>query len=1117
MNQFKSLCLLSLISGLVVSVSLSANAFINKSREFTQRNSASIKDTDKHRRLIDVEGAMMVAEQSPRRAANKAWLLEPEIFDSLSAGGRRAALSHNGLLRKGTSVRQPRTHSPSLVTQATPGGNIRVNDPDLDEFGVTNSETSIAANGQNIIVSFNDASFFDVAGYSFSTNGGNTFTHKRLPTPDKGFGDSLGDGVVAFGPNGEIYYSTIADDRTGTIFVGVAKSTDNGATFAPVVDASTSANNVNDFQDKPWLAVDRGSSSPFKGSVYVTWTDFTQSNGGFVTCSRSTSGGDSFKNPIPISQQDRSQLVQGSMPAVAPNGDLYVAYLDLHFNPSGGISVAKSTDGGRSFSAPKSAAALLQIGSATGGNSVRTNSFPCIVVDKNSIVHIVYDGTSSAIGSDRSDIFYTRSTDGGTTFSAPLKINDDGTATTQLFPSITAASDGTLGVKWWDRRNDPLSDSLTDVYMAISHDSGTTFGKNFRVTDHNWVFGPSELGSYHGDYDGIAADGDNFFLSWSDERNADPDAYFTQIPLNRDPSAPDLNISARKLFDSVIAGESADYDFSTIGFGFSGGLSLSASPAVEGISYTFAAASVNVGETAHLTVSTTNAAMPGTYLVSVTAAGGGLTRSTNFRINVLDSHRTIGAPRKITNTPGFTSTRSGIQQDDGGTIHLVYDDDTNNVRGSDVYYTKSIDGGLNWSNPTKLSANAPLGVDSALTIDPAGRLYAVWTGLKSGQSGLAVFLSKSTDHGDTFSAPVGMSPASQNADLANVAVDKNGNVLATYLDISGNNLRLFAVRSSDGGATFSNPVQLSQPGESLSGIAGPIAFDSSGAAYVVYSNLAPIAPTINMTIASDGQRFATPKVISDPAIAAFAARVVVDRKDNLFVTFYNRQFTLPFFSREVMLIKSSDKGVSFRPQIDASNNFGESTIPFLIPGKSDELNLVWQDTDDNDQGDVFLARSTDGGIVFSNPVNLSANLGISSSSTGVADATGNLLVAWIDDSTANTEVFSLGVSGLPIPSPDFALVFNPTEVFIERGTSPTVRVFISRPGGFAGNVTVTAPDLSALKIKLKGGDTQSTSGEFVSFRLKVKGGAPTGSQVLTFSGRDDSGRVRSATLTILIR
>lgn len=1115
-SQSGKLSSLTLISGLIVALTLGASAFPGKNQESWQPRLSSIKQADKQQRLIGFEGKTALAEQPVRRAPNKAWLLQPEVFDGLSAGGRRAALKLNGLIQSERGVAPSRSHS-GFTPQATPGDNIRVNDPALDEFGKTNSETSIAVNGENIIVSFNDASFFDVAGYSFSTDGGNTFTHKRLPTPDKGFGDSLGDGVVALGPDGEIYYSTIADDRNLDVFIGVAKSTDKGATFAPVADASTSANNSSDFQDKGWLAVDRSATSPFKGSVYEAWTDFTRSNGSFINCSRSTNGGDSFKNPISISPQDRTQRVQGPMPALAPNGDLYVAYADLHFNSSGGISVVKSTDGGRSFSAPKSAAALFSIGPATGGNSVRTNSFPYVVVDKGGTVHIVYNAVFAAVGADRSDIFYTRSTDGGGTFSAPLKLNDDGSATTQFFPSIAAAADGTLGVKWWDRRNDPTSDSLTDVYMTISHDGGVSFGKNFRITNQNWVFGPSEFGSYHGDYDGIAADGSNFFLSWSDERSGDPDAYFAQVPLDRDPNAPDFNISALKVFDTVIAGGSTEFDLATVAAGVSGSLTLSASPAIDGLAYTLASTSVNMGDTAHLTISTTDTVTPGTYLVTVAAAGQGLTRKTNVRINVLDSHRTLDVPRPITKTPGFTFMRSGLKEDAGGTIHMVFDDDTNNVRSSDVYYSKSTDGGSTYSTPARVSPSAPLGFNSTLALDSAGGIYAAWTGARPGQSsGLAVFLSKSTDQGSTFSAPVAMSSGSQSADLANIAVDKNGNVLATYLEFATSNLRLFAARSSNGGASFSSPVQISQPSETLSGIGGPVAFDSTGSAYVVYSDLAAAAPTINLAITSDGKRFSTPRVVSDPTIAAFGANLAVDRKDTLYVTFYNRQLTFPSFSREVMLIRSFDKGGTFRRQINASNNPGESSLPFLILGKSDEVNLVWQDTEDDDQGDAFLARSTDGGILFTEPVNLSANSGVSSFATGAADANGNIVVAWTDDSTANTELFSLGLTGLPAPTPDFALVFNPAEVFIPLGSSAVVGVFISRPGGFAGNVTVTAPDVTPLKIKLKGGDTKSTTGEFVSFKFKVKGGAPAGFHELSFTARDDAGRMRSATLSLAI-
>src|ERR1035441_900256 len=68
-------------------------------------------------------------------------------------------------------------------------------------------------------------------------------------------------------------------------------------------------------------------------------------------------------------------------------------------------------------------------------------------VDKNGTFHLVYAAVSSGQNLDRSDIFYVRSTNGGTTFSAPVRLNDDATATSQWAPAITAAADGTVAVK----------------------------------------------------------------------------------------------------------------------------------------------------------------------------------------------------------------------------------------------------------------------------------------------------------------------------------------------------------------------------------------------------------------------------------------------------------------------------------------------------------------------------------------------------------------------------------------------------------------------------------------------------------------------------------------------
>src|SRR5260370_28209136 len=106
------------------------------------------------------------------------------------------------------------------------------------------------------------------------------------------------------------------------IYVGVSITTDISSTFSMPFDASTTAGNTTDFEDKEWVTADRNSNSPFKGNVYVSWTDFTalpsgQSNGSFINFARSTNGGTTFEAPQPLSAQDKSTSVQGSVPVVA--------------------------------------------------------------------------------------------------------------------------------------------------------------------------------------------------------------------------------------------------------------------------------------------------------------------------------------------------------------------------------------------------------------------------------------------------------------------------------------------------------------------------------------------------------------------------------------------------------------------------------------------------------------------------------------------------------------------------------------------------------------------------------------------------------------------------------
>ena len=932
---------------------------------------------------------------------DRGWLMKREVFEQLSSAGQRAVLISNGHGGHSSGGRGQR---------GTFGQNLRVNDPAQDLFGVTQSESSITARGRNIVVAFNDFGGFDSSsGYAFSTDNGKTFKHQRLPAPPGG--GNFGDPVVAFGPQGELYYSNISGDAAGRFFIGVAKSIDGGATFSFPVNASTTLTSAANFQDKPWMTVDTRPGSPFLGNVYVSWTSVTPFSV-FIAFARSTDGGQSFSAPIHITPPTNAFYIQGSVPAVAPNGEIYVAFVN---GVAGGISVAKSTDGGQTFGPPVTAAAPLPNMSAftfTGGGGVRTNNFPGMAIDSRGNVHIVFEALPdlfNLFALDRSDIFYIRSEDGGNNFTQPVQMNDDATNTTQFLPSVAVSDEGSVAVKWWDRRNDTNHDGLTDVYMTISGDGGHTFSKNFRITDTNWVFGPVEgdlvTGGYHGDYDAMAGGPNRFLLSWSDERNADPDVFFSDQQAQRNHDNPDFNLSALKLFDGVIAGNSVNFPFSTNGssHGFSGNLKLSASPAINGISYNFSDAQIKPGQPASLTVLTDASVASDTYLITVTAAGNGSSRSTSFRLTVFPPSRIAGVPVNATDTPGFTDTISGLQVDSSGILHLAYSDDTQVPDiGDQVFYEQSHDDGATFSTPVLISTNSPLGVNTSLAVDSAGNPYLIWTGLNASFTAQQIFLSRSTNGGASFSSPIAISPPWQAADLASIAVDHSGKIMVIYQDFATPSLQLFMVRSTNGGATFSAPMPISPAVDGVNPSSpARVAFDSLGAAYVVYGSS---SARVRLLIAPNGVNFTVFKTVSNPAVRAFTPHIAVAPGDNIFVTFSNR-FAVPGGANfDVMLTKSGNHGTTFSALSNISNNSGQSVFPFVIPDGLGRVTVTWHDTTANSQSDIFVAHSSNGGLSFSVPFNLSGNSGFSLLPCGAVNSMGKVFVGWTDDSPANRDI-----------------------------------------------------------------------------------------------------------------
>jgi uncharacterized delta-60 repeat protein len=98
--------------------------------------------------------------------------------------------------------------------------------------------------------------------------------------------------------------------------------------------------------------------------------------------------------------------------------------------------------------------------------------------------------------------------------------------------------------------------------------------------------------------------------------------------------------------------------------------------------------------------------------------------------------------------------------------------------------------------------------------------------------------------------------------------------------------------------------------------------------------------------------------------------------------------------------------------------------------------------------------------------------------------------------------------------PDFALSVNPASITLSPGTKRKVSVDVTRVGGFTGDVTITAPDTSALNVKVI--PLPSAAEQSLKFKIKIKPSALPGTYQLDFTGSDDAGRTRAASLSLVV-
>jgi hypothetical protein len=262
---------------------------------------------------------------------------------------------------------------------ATPGENrkisqncLNITDPDLQGRGQAQNETAVAidpGDPRHMIAAFNDYRRGDsTCGAEYSLDGGRKWGDATLPNgfvrgqPTWGarrqYHQASGDASLAWDTRGNAYYTclefnrgngtTANPDQSSGVYVHRSTASLGAAwTFPgrPVIEAQSS--NPVPLEDKPYMTVDAHAGSPFRDRVYVTWTEFAADGTAYIYASHSSDYGEHFTPKVLVSRtsglcpsalgvptpEGACNNNQFSSPVTAPDGTLYVAYSNYNTAP----------------------------------------------------------------------------------------------------------------------------------------------------------------------------------------------------------------------------------------------------------------------------------------------------------------------------------------------------------------------------------------------------------------------------------------------------------------------------------------------------------------------------------------------------------------------------------------------------------------------------------------------------------------------------------------------------------------------------------------------------------------------------------------------------------------
>ncbi|HEY3601809.1 MAG TPA: dockerin type I domain-containing protein [Chthoniobacterales bacterium] len=412
--------------------------------------------------------------------------------------------------------------SPRMISQfdAFTSVQVNVNSSGQNITGDAANEPSITVdptNGNKMTIGwrqFNSvASNFRQAGYGFTTNGGASWTFPGVLENNVFRSDPVLDSDTA----GTFFYLSLLE----TFFDNMWRSLDGGMTWANIAPAKGG--------DKEWFTIDN-TGSIGHGFQYQHWSSSGNNYGG-RQFTRSTDGGVTWLNPISIPNSP-----SWGTPDVDSNGTLYIGGVNLG---TGQIWCERSSNAKDSSVTPSfDLSTRVTIGGSIGfGYSINPDGLVgqvFLAVDRSGtstnnnvymLASVIPTGSSNG-----SDVMFVRSTDGGQTFSAPVRVNDDPVNHNKWhwFGTLAVAPNGRIDSLWLDSRN-AVNNTDSQLFYSYSMDGGMTWAANVAVSNPFNPFLGYPNQNKLGDYLTVVSDNTGGNVAYAATFNGEQDVYYVRV------------------------------------------------------------------------------------------------------------------------------------------------------------------------------------------------------------------------------------------------------------------------------------------------------------------------------------------------------------------------------------------------------------------------------------------------------------------------------------------------------------------------------------------------------------------------------------------------------------